>query len=54
MWSTIKRYQWTEQGTLIINPGWRPITCLIPEDSIADVAAVLKVKLMMVERTLPA
>ncbi len=43
-WSTIKRYQWKEQGTLLINPGWNPITCLIPEDHIADVDAVLKAK----------
>ncbi len=43
-WSQIKHCQWTEQGTLTINPGWHQTTCLIPDDHIADVDAVLKAK----------
>lgn len=43
-WSKIKNYQWTEQGVLIVNPGWNQTTCLVPEDGVADVDAVLKVK----------
>ena len=43
-WSKIKHYQWTEQGTLIVNPGWFQSIWLIPPDDIAEVVAVLKTK----------
>jgi len=48
-WSKIKQYQWTEQGTLIVNPGWNQTTCLVPDDAIADVDAVLKAKCLDAE-----
>ncbi len=39
-WSEIRAYTWN--GTdLILNPGWRQTTCVIPEEFVHDVEAIL-------------
>lgn len=43
-WSEIRRYEWVDMTTLIVNTGWNQITCLIPEEH------VLAVKSMIEER----
>lgn len=43
-WAKIRQYQWADQGTLIVNPGWRQMVCDVPEAHIADVDAMLDAK----------
>ena len=39
-WSAIHAYTW-KGSDLILNPGWRQTTCVIPEEFVPDVEAIL-------------
>lgn len=41
-WSAIQHYEWADETTLIVNPGKQQSTCLIPEEHVAQVKAILQ------------
>ncbi len=43
-WSEFKRHEWGDATTLIVNPGWHQITCLIPEEHVSSVKSLMREK----------
>ncbi len=39
-WSDVKQYQWNGT-TLIVNPGWNQVSCLIPEVCVEEVNTIM-------------
>ena len=44
-WHIFKRHEWKDATTLIVNPGWNQVTCLIPEEHVEQVKAIMQQKL---------
>ena len=44
-WSAIQRHEWKDATTLIVNPGWNQVTCLIPEEHVDQVKSLMRQKL---------
>jgi hypothetical protein len=43
-WSEFKRYEWVDATTLVVNPGWNQVTCLIPEEHVSSVKSFMQEK----------
>ncbi len=42
-WSVVQHYRW-DGTTLIVNPGWNQVSCLIPEESVDEVNTIVMQK----------